>query len=98
MSEPKECSFICNAKADIERLEAQLSDNHRDTKISLDKLTESILGNGKIGLTARVSSLESWTGTVKRLLWIILTTIIVSGVGLTFAYHDSNKSITEQEK
>ena len=85
-------------KSDIIELKTQIRDNHRDTKISLDKLTESILGNGKIGLTARVGSLESWTGTVKRLLWIILTTIIVSGVGLTFAYHNSNKSITEHVK
>jgi len=99
MSEPEECSFICNAKADIERLEAQLNNNHIETKASIAKLLEAILGNGKVGITTRVVQLENWAGGIRKLLWIVLIAIITSSVGLIFtSIHKGTSAITTQAK
>ena len=96
-NQPQECVFIEEMKSDIKELKTLVRYNHIDTRNSLDKITESLIGNGKVGLKVQVDRLENWTGTIKRLLWIILTAIVVSGVGLSFAYQH-NKSITVQQE
>lgn len=95
-SQPQECAFICNAKNDIANLETQIHNNHVETKASIDKLSGAIMGNHGVGLKTQVDRLERWAGAVKRFTWIILTAIVVSGVGLAFNIghltHPDNRS------
>jgi hypothetical protein len=48
----------------------------------LDRIDESIRGNGKPGLNNRVSRLESAESSRSRLMWIIIGASIVSAANL----------------
>jgi len=50
----------------------------------LDKLDESIRGNGKPGIQLRLHRLETADATRSRLLWIIAGAVVTLAVGATW--------------
>lgn len=51
----------------------------------LDRIDESLRGNGKPGVNTRMDRLERNTAIQSRLMWIVIAAVVVGFVGTIFS-------------
>lgn len=92
MSESELQKVIDKLISKVEKMEVDVQEIRSDVRYikeagnkrdeSLEEIDESLRGNGKPGLTSRITQVESWIESQKKFQWIVIAALVSELIGL----------------